>query len=649
MIVDNWGFCDPTDPTKIGRFDCEDIESGKTRVLSFPDADGVIALDREFESIDKAQGAFIPHSVHRIRVIFHSPNFAVPETLKGGGYYRRALPSDLPPFPAASYFRSKDQFTPVDGEVISKSNGGYWLLDEESVTPYMFGARGDDRIDDTTSVEACHLYTAAKGGGEIVIPEGVFRNTKTFLVPSNTTLRCIGWIKMTARPADNLDTALVPKIGASNFTIFNPQIDLNSIPSLTGFIMRTGSHEGAVIGGVIKNGVHDKGGTNGGRGFNVESDVTGFSGRNIIINGVKVLNCYMGFAVRGGQDIKKSNILINGITVDTCDVVYWLAGNTVGYPHDNNEMQGIISNVTAYNCGKNTQYTNQDGAFVSDRGCNFKQSNIVLHNDAAYGAINSVWHGNGAKLDADITFYGAATNIFDLGPYKESDAGPAFENTIEQCRINVTVYGSVTDIIKTAAVGAGYAANTELRGRVGTVTSGRVVSSGYSTQTSLLMDFYEEANAAHVRGLASAISALTFTTLAGLEALVSPVRVGAIQAFGDVSSQAFKPSFTWHDLSAGSKAFQANVDAGLWRVAVESDAGSGVFDRDFLVYNDSTGTGQLFSGGTLKFAWGTNGVGFGAGTVSKPTVTGSRGGNAALASLLTGLATQGLITDSSTA
>lgn len=34
---------------------------------------------------------------------------------------------------------------------------------------------------------------------------------------------------------------------------------------------------------------------------------------------------------------------------------------------------------------------------------------------------------------------------------------------------------------------------------------------------------------------------------------------------------------------------------------------------------------------------------------SKPTVTGSRGGNAALASLLTGLAALGLLTDSTTA
>jgi hypothetical protein len=42
------------------------------------------------------------------------------------------------------------------------------------------------------------------------------------------------------------------------------------------------------------------------------------------------------------------------------------------------------------------------------------------------------------------------------------------------------------------------------------------------------------------------------------------------------------------------------------------------------------------------------GLKFGTGsTVAKPTVTGSRGSNAALASLLTALANLGLITDSS--
>ena len=54
------------------------------------------------------------------------------------------------------------------------------------------------------------------------------------------------------------------------------------------------------------------------------------------------------------------------------------------------------------------------------------------------------------------------------------------------------------------------------------------------------------------------------------------------------------------------------------------------------------GTGQIGgSSDTLKFFGGTGST--------KPSITGSRGGNAALADLLTKLATLGLITDSTTA
>jgi len=76
-----------------------------------------------------------------------------------------------------------------------------------------------------------------------------------------------------------------------------------------------------------------------------------------------------------------------------------------------------------------------------------------------------------------------------------------------------------------------------------------------------------------------------------------------------------------------------------------------------------TGSGGVLrvrcqSGGASSFDVGTDGslrhlstkIGFfGATTATKPTVTGSRGGNAALASLLTALAGLGLITDSTTA
>ena len=57
--------------------------------------------------------------------------------------------------------------------------------------------------------------------------------------------------------------------------------------------------------------------------------------------------------------------------------------------------------------------------------------------------------------------------------------------------------------------------------------------------------------------------------------------------------------------------------------------------------------GILYANGGFRHIASTLLFWDGTGHASKPTVTGSRGGNAALASLLTALATYGLITDSS--
>ena len=65
------------------------------------------------------------------------------------------------------------------------------------------------------------------------------------------------------------------------------------------------------------------------------------------------------------------------------------------------------------------------------------------------------------------------------------------------------------------------------------------------------------------------------------------------------------------------------------------------------IFTDKRGSGTATalivqkSGGTLGF--------MGTGGTTRQTITGSRGGNAALASLLTALASHGLITDSTTA
>lgn len=68
------------------------------------------------------------------------------------------------------------------------------------------------------------------------------------------------------------------------------------------------------------------------------------------------------------------------------------------------------------------------------------------------------------------------------------------------------------------------------------------------------------------------------------------------------------------------------------------------------IWNAASATSMDFQyNGASRFKYDSTGIGFfAAAPVAKPTVSGSRGGNAALASLLTSLASLGLITDSTT-
>lgn len=73
-------------------------------------------------------------------------------------------------------------------------------------------------------------------------------------------------------------------------------------------------------------------------------------------------------------------------------------------------------------------------------------------------------------------------------------------------------------------------------------------------------------------------------------------------------------------------------------------------DMDLIAWTGTTTTNGVVTPQRVLRLGGANTIGFyTASPVAKQTVSGSRGGNAALASLLTALATTGLITDSSTA
>lgn len=112
---------------------------------------------------------------------------------------------------------------------------------------------------------------------------------------------------------------------------------------------------------------------------------------------------------------------------------------------------------------------------------------------------------------------------------------------------------------------------------------------------------------------------------------------------------------TW--TTNGTEAFRVRSTGSTDSLQVDSASGAGNLSvrgssttSDVNILGKGNGGVLLFDGaGNTKFRINTVGVGFyGATPAAKPTVTGSRGGNVALASLITALASLGLVTDSST-
>lgn len=104
--------------------------------------------------------------------------------------------------------------------------------------------------------------------------------------------------------------------------------------------------------------------------------------------------------------------------------------------------------------------------------------------------------------------------------------------------------------------------------------------------------------------------------------------------------------------AAGAITAQFAANAKQWKLAgiggpMLIDSGSGGSNVDIKAYRFRV---INYSDSSILHQFGVTGIGFfGGAQATKQTVTGSRGGNAALASLLTALAAYGIITDSTTA
>jgi hypothetical protein len=132
-------------------------------------------------------------------------------------------------------------------------------------------------------------------------------------------------------------------------------------------------------------------------------------------------------------------------------------------------------------------------------------------------------------------------------------------------------------------------------------------------------------------------------------------------AAGSSSLQLADSSFKVSETSTGSEQFRVTVTTNavnfLGTIAGATGTSPGLEARGAdananlrLIGKGTGGPALIDGGGATKISVGTTGIGFyGTAPAAKPAITGSRGGNAALADLLTKLAALGLITDSTTA
>jgi hypothetical protein len=118
--------------------------------------------------------ATISGNVRVAQTRFYAPNYAAPATMVGGATYVRTSYATITAgsYPAASYVRSVDRLMP-DGST-DATNGGYWLLQDEVVTPQKFGAVGNASADDYAAIVAAEAYCAI-GGQPLTWPPGVYR------------------------------------------------------------------------------------------------------------------------------------------------------------------------------------------------------------------------------------------------------------------------------------------------------------------------------------------------------------------------------------------------------------------------------------------------------------------------------------------
>lgn len=168
-----------------------------------------------YASVASAAGATIVAGVKVIRTQAYAPVYITPGTLRGAAEYIRVSKAaiDSAGYPALAYFRSTDRFMP-DGTTDS-TNGGYWLINEQRLSPAMFGAVLDGTADDTAAAQAC-ADMCIRTGREFIFPRGFLRLTAG-LKFGRDIYNNLAWVKGTNGKLASVQAAALAAYNSTNF------------------------------------------------------------------------------------------------------------------------------------------------------------------------------------------------------------------------------------------------------------------------------------------------------------------------------------------------------------------------------------------------------------------------------------------------